>query len=252
MAHPGKEFVSGTTPSPLAVLFIASIPSLKVMRFQYVDFNGDLGYLLLNSQAIALGTLSRGRMATLSSQAISELLAKWQGGDEEGLRKVLPLVYNELRRLAHHYLQQERPGHTLQSTALVHEVYLKLAKDGPPSFENRAHFFALAAQLMRQVLVDYARARRAAKRNAGYRVTWDDAITWARKKTPDLIALDDALNELAKLDAQQSRIVELRFFGGLSIAETSQILALSPATVKREWTSARAWLHHEIQRGAAT
>lgn len=190
-------------------------------------------------------------MATLSSQAISELLANWQGGDEEGLRAVLPLVYNELRRLAHYYLQQQRPGHTLQSTALVHEVYLKLAKDGPPSFENRAHFFALAAQLMRQVLVDYARSR-AAKRNAGYRVTWDDAITWARKKTPDLIALDDALNELAKLDAQQSRIVELRFFGGLSIAETSKILALSPATVKREWTSARAWLHREIQRGAQT
>ena len=191
-------------------------------------------------------------MATLSSHAVSELLAKWQGGDQEAVRTLLPLVYNELRRLAHYFLQQERPGHTLQSTALVHEVYLKLMKDGTANFENRTHFFAVAAQMMRQILVDYARSRRAAKRNAGYRVTWDDAITWARKKTPDLIALDNALNELARLDQQQSRIVELRFFGGLSIEETSKVLAVSPATVKREWTSARAWLHREMKRGAQT
>ena len=190
-------------------------------------------------------------MATLSSQAVSELLAKWQGGgDQEAVRTLLPLVYNELRRLAHHLLQQERPGHTLQSTALVHEVYLKLMKDGTSNFENRAHFFAIAAQLMRQILVDYARSRRAAKRNFGHKVAWDDAITWARKKTADLIALDDALNELARLDQQQSRIVELRFFGGLSIEETSRVLAVSRATVKREWTSARAWLHREMKRGA--
>lgn len=191
-------------------------------------------------------------MATLSSLAVSELLAKWQGGDEEALRALLPLVYNELRRLAHHYLQQERSGHTLQSTALVHEAYLRLAKQGPAHFENRAHFFAIAAQLMRQVLVDYARSRRAAKRNLGQKITWNDAITWAKKRTPDLIALDDALNELAKLDAQQSKIVELRFFGGLSIEETSQVLSVSPSTVKREWSSARAWLHREIKRGAQT
>ena len=184
------------------------------------------------------------------SGQVVELLLQWTQGNQDALRDLFPFVYKELRRLAHYHLQTERPDHTLQSTALVHEVYLKLAKDGPPSFENRAHFFAIAAQLMRQVLVDYARARRAAKRNAGYRVTWDDAITWARKKAPDLIALDDALSELAKLDARQSRIVELRFFGGLSIAETSQILGVSPATVKREWTSARAWLHREMQRGA--
>lgn len=191
-------------------------------------------------------------MATLPSQPVSELLAKWQGGDEEALHALVPLVYNELRRLAHHYLQQERSGHTLQSTALVHEAYLRLAKQGPAHLENRAHFFAIAAQLMRQVLVDYARTRRAAKRNLGQKITWDDAITWARKRTPDLIALDDALNELAKLDTKQSRIVELRFFGGLSIEETSQVLAVSPATVKREWTSARAWLHREMKRGART
>lgn len=191
-------------------------------------------------------------MATLPSQAVSELLAKWQGGDEEALHVLVPLVYNELRRVAHHYLQQERSGHTLQSTALVHEAYLRLAKQGPAHLDNRAHFFAIAAQLMRQVLVDYARTRRAAKRNLGQKITWDDAITWARKRTPDLIALDDALNELARLDTKQSRIVELRFFGGLSIEETSQVLAVSPATVKREWTSARAWLHREMKRGART
>jgi RNA polymerase sigma factor (TIGR02999 family) len=187
-------------------------------------------------------------MGTASSQPVSELLAKWQGGDEEALRALLPLVYNELRRLAHHYLQQERPGHTLQSTALVHEVYLKLMKDGTANFENRAHFFGVAAQLMRQILVDYARNRRALKRDFGQRVTWDDAITWVRKKATDLIALDDALNELAKLDPQQGRVVELRFFGGLSIEETAHVLTISPATVKREWRTARAWLHREMKR----
>ena len=187
-------------------------------------------------------------MATLSSQAVSELLAKWQGGDEEALRAVLPMVYSELRRLAHHFLQQERPGHTLQSTALVHEVYLKLMKDGTANFENRAHFFAVSAQLMRQILVDYARSRRAVKRNFGQKVTWDDAITWVRNKTPDLIALDDALTELSKLDPQQGRVVELRFFGGLSIEETARVLTISPATVKRDWRTARAWLHREMKQ----
>ena len=189
-------------------------------------------------------------MATLSSQAVSELLAKWQGGDEEALRALLPMVYSELRRLAHHFLQQERPGHTLQSTALVHEVYLKLMKDGTANFENRAHFFAVAAQLMRQILVDYARNRRAVKRNFGQKVTWDDAITWVRNKTPDLIALDDALTELSKLDPQQGRVVELRFFGGLSIVETAHVLTISPATVKRDWRTARAWLHREMKQAA--
>jgi RNA polymerase sigma factor (TIGR02999 family) len=187
-------------------------------------------------------------MTAQSSQPISDLLAKWQGGDEEALRALLPLVYNELRRLAHHYLKAERPGHTLQSTALVHEAYVRLTQRGRVQVDNRAHFFAMAAQLMRQVLVDYARTRRAAKRDMGHRITWDDAIIWAKDRSPDLVALDDALTELAKLDAQQSRIVEMRFFGGLSIEETSRALAVSPATVKREWSSARAWLHREIKR----
>lgn len=198
------------------------------------------------------GTLARRPVATQSSEAVSELLAKWQAGDEAALGTLLPLVYNELRRLAHYYLKQERPGHTLQSTALVHEAFLRLTKRGRAQFENRDHFFAVSAQLMRQVLVDYARTRRAAKRNLGQKVTWDDAITWARKRTPDLIALDNALNELAKLDPQQSKIVELRFFGGLSIEETSRVMSVSPSTVKREWSSARAWLYREMKRGAQT
>ena len=187
-------------------------------------------------------------MAGQSPQSVSDLLAKWQGGDEEALRALLPLVYSELRRLGHHYLKAERPGHTLQSTALVHEAYVRLTQRGQVQVENRAQFFAIAAQLMRQVLVDYARTRRAVKRDMGNRITWDDAIIWAKDRSPDLIALDDALTELAKLDAQQSRIVEMRFFGGLSIEETSRALAVSPATVKREWSSARAWLHREIKR----
>jgi RNA polymerase sigma factor (TIGR02999 family) len=179
---------------------------------------------------------------------VSELLAKWHGGDAEALRSLLPLVYNDLRRLAHHYLKAERSGHTLQSTALVHEVYLRLTQQEAVRFENRAHFFAIAGQLMRQVLVDYARSRRAAKRNQLHKIVWDDAMAWAKDRTPDLVALDDALNDLAKLDPQQGRIVEMRFFAGLSIEETSQVLSVSPATVKREWSSARAWLHREIKR----
>jgi RNA polymerase sigma factor (TIGR02999 family) len=189
-------------------------------------------------------------VSRLSAKPVSELLAKWEAGDEEALRALVPLVYNELRRLAHYYLQRERPGHTLQSAALVHEAYLSLTKQGAAHFENRAHFLAVSAQLMRQILVKYARTRRAAKRYGGHRVTWDDAITWVKNKSPDLVALDDALNGLAKLDPQQGRVVELRFFGGLSVEETSQVLGVSPATVKREWTTARVWLHHEMKRVA--
>lgn len=187
-------------------------------------------------------------MLDSSSQSISALLAKWQAGDQEALRSLIPLVYDELRRLAHRYLQKERPGHTLQSTALVHEAYLRLTKQNGPKFQNRAHFLAICAQLMRQILVEYARGRRAAKRNAGRQVTMSDTVSLVKSRTVDLVPLDDALNELAKLDPQQSRIVELRFFGGLSIEETSAVLGISPATVKREWATAKVWLHHEISR----
>ena len=183
-----------------------------------------------------------------TSQPISELLAKWRTGDEESLRRLVPLVYNELRRLAHYELRKERPDHTLQSTALVHEAYLCLAKQHPMNFENRVHFFAVCAQLMRQILVQYARRRRAAKRDGGHKLTLDGVIALPKSRSVDVVALDDALKGLASLDPQQSRIVELRFFGGLSIEETSLVLGVSPATVKRHWTTARVWLNNEIRR----
>lgn len=187
-------------------------------------------------------------MPGITSQPVSELLAQWRAGDEESLRRLVPLVYNELRRVAHYQLRRERPDHTLQTTALVHEAYLGLMKQQPMDFENRAHFFAVCANLMRQILVQYARRRNAAKRGAGYKLTLDDAVEVPQSRSVDLIALDDALNGLAQLDPQQSRIVELRFFGGLSIEETSKVLGISPATVKRHWTTARVWLHSEISR----
>ena len=178
------------------------------------------------------------------SQIVSQLLADWHAGDDEALRAVVPLVYDELRRAAHHYLRKERPDHTLQSTALVHEAYLRLERQGAAKFESRSHFLAICAQLMRQILVDYARGRNAAKRDGGDRVTLDGLALQSRRV--DMVALDDALSELAKLDPLQSRIVELRFFGGLSIEETSDVLKLSPMTVKRHWATARRWLHRQL------
>jgi RNA polymerase sigma factor (TIGR02999 family) len=183
-----------------------------------------------------------------TSQPVSELLAKWRAGDEESLQRLLPLAYKELRRLAHNFLRKERPDHTLQSAALVHEAYLCLMKQEPMEFENRAHFFAVCAQLMRQILVQYARRRNAAKRGGGYKLTLDESVVPAKSRSVNLIALDDALNGLAKLDQQQSRIVELRFFAGLSIEETSQVLGVSPATVKRDWNAAKLWLYNEIRK----
>jgi RNA polymerase sigma factor (TIGR02999 family) len=179
---------------------------------------------------------------------VTELLGKWRAGDQEALGTLVPLVYNELREVAHRYLRHERPDHTLQSTALVHEAYLRLQERGAQKFENRAHFFAIAAQLMRQILVDYARHRNAGKRNAGRRIALDDTVQLLEAKSVDLVALDDALDGLAKLDPRQSRVVELRFFGGLSVEETSSVLGISPDTVKRDWATAKIWLYHEITR----
>jgi len=184
-------------------------------------------------------------LSQLPSNTFSELLANWQAGDDEALRVVFPRVYSELRRVAHRYLRNERPDHTLQSAALVHEAYLRLEKQRTYQFENREHFIAICAQLMRQILVEHARSRNAAKRDGGYRLSLNEDLA-GKTPTVDVIALDDALNELAKLDPQQSRIVELRFFGGLSIEETSSVLKLSPTTVKRHWATARLWLHHQM------
>jgi len=183
---------------------------------------------------------------SLSPKTVSQLLAQWHLGDDEALRAALPFVYDELRRLAHHYMRRERPDHTLQSTALVHEAYLRLEKQGATVFKDRSHFIAICAQLMRQILVERARAHGAAKRDGGHRLTLDDNVGF-KTRSLDLIALDDALTELAKLDPQQSKIVELRFFGGLSIEETSSVLGISPATVKRQWATARICLHHQMR-----
>lgn len=189
------------------------------------------------------------KVSTDSSQPVSELLVRWKRGDQEALKALLPLVYDELRRLAHHHLQAERLNHTLQSTALVHEAYLRLVDQEPLRLDNRAHFFAVASHLMRQVLVDYARKHLATKRGANsLTLTLDEAIALPRKRDLNLMALDDALNRLAAMDARQSRIVEMRFFAGLSIDETSEVLKVSPATVKRDWTVARAWLYREMAR----
>jgi RNA polymerase sigma factor (TIGR02999 family) len=155
-------------------------------------------------------------LSPLPPKTVSELLATWHAGNDEALRAAIPLVYDELRRVAHHYLQKERPGHTLQSTALVHEAYMRLERQGAAEFKNREHFLAICAQLMRQILVEYARSRNAGKRDGGFRLELDDALAF-KTRSVDMVALDDALKELAKLDQQQSRIVELRFFGGLSI-----------------------------------
>jgi len=186
-----------------------------------------------------------------TQQPVSALLAKWQAGDEQALEALLPVVYKELRRLAHRYLQKERRDHTLQSTALVHEAYLRLVKQGGARFENRNHFFAICAQLMRQILVEYARAHRAAKRDGGRSITFNEEIAVFKNRAVDLVELDDALNDLAKLDPQQSRIVELRFFGGLSIDETARVLGISPATVKRDWATAKAWLYYRMSKTTA-
>jgi len=181
------------------------------------------------------------------SRQVSELLLHWGNGDRKALEAILPLVYNELRRLARANLRQQRPNHTLQTTALVHEAYLRLAGETSLQVENRAHFLGIAAQLMRWILVDYERNRRASKRGAGLtRLTLDESIA-SPQRDVDLLALDEALDRLSELDGQQSQIIELRYFGGLSIEDTSEFLGISPATVKRSWASARAWLLREMR-----
>jgi len=179
--------------------------------------------------------------------AISDLLANWSEGDQQALKALVPLLYADLRRVAHQYLRKARPDHTLQTTALVHEAYLRLEQHHSPQFQNRTHFIAVCALLMRQILTGHERTRRAAKRGGGGdKLTLDDTAALTRGRPIDLVALDDALHSLARLDPQQSRIVELRFFGGLSIEETAGVMGLSAATVKRYWATARVWLHHEL------
>jgi RNA polymerase sigma factor (TIGR02999 family) len=183
---------------------------------------------------------------------VTKLLVKWSKGDSAALDALIPLVYGELRRLARHYLQREKQNHTLSSTSLVHEAYLRLITQTEVSWQNRAHFFGVASQMMRRILVDHARKYAYAKRGGGATtLALDEALCSPQRRDIDLVALDDALNSLAKLDQRQSRLVELRFFGGLSIEETSEVLGVSTPTVNRDWASARAWLFREISRGIA-
>ena len=186
-----------------------------------------------------------------SSDQVTQLLVRWRSGDRQALDVLMPIVYGELRRMAHHYLQRERSDHTLQSTALVHEAYVRLVGQKVPEWQSRAHFFGVAARLMRQILVEYARSHQAAKRGGNAcKVTLEEGSLMAQQADLDVVMLDDALHDLAKLDEQQSRIVELRFFAGLTIDDTSEVLGISPATVEREWSTARLWLHREISRRA--
>ena len=186
---------------------------------------------------------------TATSSPVTELLLRWSDGDSAARERLVPLIYDELRRLARNCLAGQRQNHTLQSTALVHEAYLRLVGHSSVRWNDRVHFFAVAAQLMRNILVDHARMRKAKKRGGeSITLVLDDDIAISKGRELDLIALDDALNALASLDERQCRIVELRFFGGLSIDETSQVLEISPATVKREWATARLWLLREISR----
>ena len=190
-------------------------------------------------------------MATPSPQEVTRLLLDWSKGDQAALDRLMPLVDRELHRLAHHYMRQEKAGHTLQTTALVNEAYLRLVDQKQVHWKNRAHFFALSAQLMRRILVDHARRRKYAKRGGDApRVSFDEAMAVSRERSADLISLDDALEKLAAIDPRKSRIVELRFFGGLSIEETAEALSVSPLTVKRDWSMAKAWLYNSLSNEA--
>jgi RNA polymerase sigma factor (TIGR02999 family) len=189
-------------------------------------------------------------MTQPSSHEITGLLLAWGDGDSEALERLTPLVYQELRRLARGYMRGERAGHALQTTALVNEAYLRLIDAGRMRWQNRAHFFAVSAQLMRHILVDFARARRNQKRGGeAAQVSLDEALTIAPERGSELIALDDALTALAKLDERQSKVVELRFFGGLTEPEIAEVLKVSPRTVNSDWSLARSWLLRELSKG---
>jgi RNA polymerase sigma-70 factor, ECF subfamily len=188
-------------------------------------------------------------VTTSSQKQITELLVAWGNGDEAALEQLTPLVYNELHRLARRYMGRERPGHTLQTSALVNEAYIRLIDWQNVRWQNRAHFLGVSAQIMRRILVDFARSREYAKRGGGARqVSLAEAAGIPGERGADLVALDEALHLLAELDDRQSRVVELRFFGGLSLEESAEVLKVSVGTVRRDWSLARAWLHRQLSR----
>lgn len=188
-------------------------------------------------------------MGAPSQKQITQMLVDWGNGDEAALEKLTPLVYDQLHRLARRYMTRERPGHTLQASALVNEAFIRLIDWKNVQWQNRAHFFGVSAQIMRRILVDFARSRDYAKRGGGiHKISIDEAVVIPSERRTDLMALDDALNVLAQLDERQSRVVELRFFGGLSLEEIAEVLQVSVGTVRRDWSLARAWLHRELSR----
>ena len=183
------------------------------------------------------------------AEEVTQLLQAWGSGDERALEKLVPVVYQELHRMARHYMAGERPNHTLQTTALIHEVYVRLVQSRHMSWQNRAHFFAICAQLMRRILVDFARSRRYQKRGgAAVRIPLEEALVVSQDPPADLVALDDALKALASVDERKSRVIELRFFGGLSVEEAAEVLSVSPETVMRDWRLAKVWLLRQLDR----
>jgi len=188
-------------------------------------------------------------MSNAPEPDLTLLLKQWGKGDRDALETLMPLVYQQLQRIARHYMRGERDGHTLESSALVHEAFLRLIDQKDIDWQNRAHFFGIASQMMRRILVDHARKRRAAKRDGVvYRLSVAEPIIPVLEREPDLLALDEAIDGLAALDPEQARVVELRFFGGLTIDETAEAMGTSPATVKREWATAKLWLGRQIRK----
>src|SRR5689334_3727296 len=186
----------------------------------------------------------------MPAEEVTRLLWEWKNGNQAAVDALTPIVYSELRRLAASYLRDERAAATLQPTALVHEAYLRLVAQSMPDWESRSHFFGVAAQLMRQILVDHARKNKSQKRGGGAaKVSLEDALGFAPERSDSMIALDDALSELAKIDPRQAKVIEMRFFGGFSVKETAQALGISVATIGREQRMAEAWLHRQMQRG---
>ena len=186
-------------------------------------------------------------MSAPSTQEVTEMLVAWSNGDESALERLIPLVHDELHRLAHRYMNREGPGHMLQTTALVNEAYLRLVDSSHVRWQNRAHFFAVSAKLMRRILVDFARSRNYLKRGGNaVQVSLDKVFAIMPEQDPDVVALDEALNALAAIDERKSRVVELRFFGGLNIEETAEVLNVSPDTVMRDWRLAKVWLLREL------
>jgi RNA polymerase sigma factor (TIGR02999 family) len=187
-------------------------------------------------------------MALSSPHQVTGLLIAWSHGDKQALDKLVPLVNEELRRLAHHYMRRERPGHTLQTTALVNEAYLRLVDQHAVHWHDRSHFFAVAAQVMRHILVDYARTSRRAKRGGdAQKTSLEDGALMSPVRSAEVVALDEALSRLAEIDERKSRVVELRYFGGLTIEETANVMKISAMTVRREWRSAKAWLYQAVK-----